>query len=150
MSHSKMLIIETEEGNIINKFNNHLEKGTDYSDNFYKNNEYGTEYSDEEYNKERDKRRRNDDNNKDDLYDVNSNEYDYYPNEVDEPRYPKTKLSASTCRPRRGIGNDVTLNVTCGDRVIIDCDLPRFGSCISRFVRRNHYCTVGCRLYLKD
>ena len=139
-----MLLIETEEGNIINKYNNHLEKGTDYLDDIYETNEYGTEYSDE------DERRRNDDNNKDDLYNVNANEYDYYPNEVDEPRYPKTKLSASTCRPRRGIGNDVTLNVTCGDRVIIDCDLPRFGSCISRFVRRNHLLNSRSSFLLKD
>ena len=69
-----MLLIETEEGNIINKYNNHLEKGTDYLDDIYETNEY----SDEEYDKEWDERRRSDDNKKDDLYDVNANnEYDY-------------------------------------------------------------------------
>ena len=134
MSHSKMLLIETEEGNgsEFNKLQTPArepDKGTDYSDDSDEDNEYGIQYSDEEYGR----RKRN---KKDDLYeDDDPNEYDeYYPDEVDTERNPKTKLSASTCRPRRGIGNDVTLNVTCGDRVSIDCDLPRFGSCISRFV----------------
>ena len=133
-----MLLIETEEGNgnEFNKLQTPPDIGTDYSDDSYEDNEYGNHYSDEEYDKPEWKYDRN---KKDDLYeDDDPNEYDYYPNEVDTERLPKTELSASTCRPRRGIGNDVTLNVTCGDRVIIDCDLPRFGGCISRL--------VGCKI----
>ena len=118
-AHSKMFLIETERN--ITKKNHHLretEAGTDYWDNSYEYNEYGNEYSNE------------DEDWKNDIYDDDNYENDYYPNEVfKEP----TKLSASTCRPRRGMGRDVTLNVTCGDRVSIDCDLPRHGGCISRF-----------------
>lgn len=124
-----MLLIETEEGNEFNRLQTPPDIGTDYSDDSYEDQGYGDQYSDKEYGRRKP-------NKKDDLYeDDDPNEYDYYPNEVDTEILPKTELSASTCRPRRGIGNDVTVNVTCGDRVIIDCDLPRFGGCISRFVR---------------
>ena len=118
MSHSKMLLIETEDGNLKNP-DREPEEGVDYMDDFY---EYasGAKSSDEN----------------DDLYQDNDpTEYNNYPNEVDRERNSKAKLSASTCRPRRGIGDDVSLNVTCGDRVIIDCDTPQRGSCISRFLR---------------
>ena len=119
LAHSKMFLIETERN--ITKKNQHLgetEKGTDYWDDSYEYNEYGNEYSNE------------DEGWKNDIYDDDNYENDYYPNEVFKAT---TKLSASTCRPRRGMGRDVTLNVTCGDRVSIDCDLPRHGGCISRW-----------------
>ena len=121
LAHSKMFLIETEKN--ITKKNHPLretEKGTDYWDDSYEYNEYGgNEYSNE------------DEDWKNDIYDDDNYENDYYPNEVF--KRTTTKLSASTCRPRRGMGRDVTLKVTCGDRVSIDCDLPRHGGCISRW-----------------
>ena len=105
------MLIETKEGNTTNRLSDKSlrEPGTDYWDDSY-------EYEDSD---------------EDDLYDdVYPYEYDYYRNKFD--REPKTKLSASTCRPRRGMGDDVSLTVNCGDRVIIDCDSPQRGSCISR------------------
>ena len=128
-----MLLIETELGNTTNRLSDKSlrepETGTDYWDDSYEYKQHGMEDSDEDdlY----DDVYPNEYNQNNDLYDdVDTSQYDYYPNEVD--REPK-KLSASTCRPRRGMGNDVSLHVTCGDRVIIDCDRPQFGSCISRF-----------------
>ena len=121
MSQSKMLLIETGEGNTSNT-NREPEDG-DYMDDSY-------EYA-----------KSSDENNGNDLYeDYDPTEYDYYPNEVDRKRNSKAELSASTCRPRRGIGDDVSLNVTCGDRVIIDCDSPQRGSCISRSLAAFFYC----------
>ena len=128
-----MLLIETELGNTTNRLSDKSlrepETGRDYWDDSYEYKQDGMEDSDEDdlY----DDVYPNEYNQNNDLYDdVDTSQYDYYPNEVD--REPK-KLSASTCRPRRGMGNDVSLHVTCGDRVIIDCDRPQFGSCISRF-----------------
>ena len=120
-----MFLVETNETNNTNS-NQQLgepEKGTDYWDDSYEYNEYDSENSDE--------------GSKNNIYDdddVNDGyEYDYeYSNEVSKEAI---KLSASTCRPRRGIGRDVTLKVNCGDRVNLDCDLPRHGGCISRFSR---------------
>ena len=119
-----MLLIKTKEGNTTNRLSakplREPEPGTDYWDDSYEYKQDSIEDSDE-----------------DDLYDdVYPYEYDYYPNKVH--REPKTKLSASTCRPRRGMGDDVSLTVNCGDRVIIDCDSPQRGSCISRFFRNRN------------
>ena len=95
---------------------------------------------DDSYEYDADGAKFSDENN--DLYEDNDpTEYDYYPNEIDRKRNLKAELSASTCRPRRGIGDDVSLNVTCGDRVIIDCDSPQRGSCISRSLAATFYCT---------
>ena len=117
-----MLLIDTEEGRSTNKLEKNLkEAGNDYSEDDFYEDFYGEDESSDE----------------------DDDDYGFYPNEDDKrrprPRPRRTKkyrynpeLSASTCRPRRGVGNDVTLNVTCGDRVIIDCDLPSRGSCISR------------------
>ena len=129
-----MLLIETVEGNTTNT--NREPKEGDYMDDSYENDAYGAKYSDEN----------NDALVNNDLYeDYDPKEYDYYPNEVDRKRNLKAELSASTCRPRRGIGDDVSLNVTCGDRVIIDCDSPQRGSCISRFL---HSCNFLLHLNL--
>ena len=123
ISQSKKLLIETDEGNTTLSDKSLREPGTDYWDDSYEYKQDGIEDSDE-----------------DDLYDdVYPYEYDYYRNKVD--REPKAKLSASTCRPRRGMGDDVSLNVNCGDRVIIDCDSPQRGSCISRLLAATFYCS---------
>ena len=125
-----MLLIETKEGNPTNP--NREPDGEDYMDDSYENDAYGAKYSDEN----------NDALVNNDLYeDYDPKKYDYYPNEVDRKRNLKAELSASTCRPRRGIGDDVSLTVNCGDRVIIDCDSPQRGSCISRFLAATFYCT---------
>ena len=138
LSHSKMFLVETNETNITNT-NQHLgepEKGTDYWDDSYEYNEYDSENSDE--------------GSKSNIYDdddVNGGyEYGYeYSNEVSKEAI---KLSASTCRPRRGMGRDVTLKVNCGDRVSIDCDLPRHGGCISRFSRSERISIQGQLVFI--